>query len=70
MQITLEQFYAWIDEMREMYQREEDQAIRRRDMERATYAVAGKDACERLSNYVPMRRAMAENAVAINRRKS
>ncbi len=55
--------------MREMYQREEDQAILQRDMDKAIHALAGKDACHRLENYVPMRHGMAEGVAEIRNRK-
>lgn len=69
MTITLEQFRKWLEEMREMYQREEEQAIRQRDMDKAIHALAGKDACQRLENYVPMRGAIAQNVSEITPRK-
>jgi hypothetical protein len=67
--ITVEQFNRWIDEMYEMYQREQTQAIRRREWDKATAAVGGMDACERLRNYLPMRAAMQPVATMITHRK-
>jgi len=67
--ITLEQFNAWIDEMREMYEREQKQAILQRNMDKAVLALAGQDACDRLRNYVPMRAAMSANVTQMRSRK-
>lgn len=69
MTITLEQFKTWLAEMREMYQREEEQAIRQRDMDKAIHALAGKDACQRLENYLPMRHGMTRAVAEIAPRK-
>lgn len=55
--------------MREMYQREEEQAIRQRDMDKAIHALAGKDACQRLENYVPLRHGMTQGVSEIRTRK-
>lgn len=68
--ISVEDFEKWIAEMKEMYQREEEQAVRRRDMEQAMYALAGKDACERLRNYLPMRQAMHQSVTEFVPRKA
>lgn len=69
MTITLEQFRKWLEEMREMYQREEEQAIRQRDMDKAIHALAGKDACQRLENYLPLRHGMTQGVAQITTRK-
>ncbi len=46
--MTIEEVFSTIDEVREEFQREEDQAILQRDIHRGIAALAGKDACERL----------------------
>lgn len=54
MTISLERVQRLIDDLHEQYQREEEQAILQRDMEKAVRALSGKDACTRLKNYVGM----------------
>jgi len=46
--VTLEEVFRSIDEVRDEFQREEDQAILQRDIHKGIAALAGKDACERL----------------------
>ncbi len=48
MEITLERVRQLIGELREDYQREEDQAILQQRLDKATAALAGKDACARI----------------------
>lgn len=52
MTISLERVERLIEDLREQYQREEEQAILQRDMEKAARALCGKDACTRLKNYL------------------
>ena len=65
MDISLERLEQFINDLREMYQREEEQAILQRNMEKAVHALAGKDACERLKNYLGMSAGMDANAVRV-----
>jgi hypothetical protein len=65
MDIPLERVHEFIEELREMYQRDEEQAILQRNMDKAIHALAGKDACTRLKNYLDMRSEMHHNAVAV-----
>jgi hypothetical protein len=65
MDIPLERVHEFIEELREMYQREEEQAILQRNMDKAVLALAGKEACTRLKNYFDMRSEMHHNAIAV-----
>ncbi len=70
MQISLERVQLVIESVREQYQREEEQAILQRDMEKAVRALSGKDACARLSNSLSLRVQMDESiAIAQRARK-
>jgi hypothetical protein len=66
MQITFERLEQFINDLREQYQREEEQAILQRNMDKAVIALAGKDACTRLKNNLGMRVEMDANMVAVN----
>lgn len=44
----LEDVLRWIDEVKEEFQREEDQGILQGRLDKASAALAGKDACERI----------------------
>lgn len=66
MQITFERLEQFIDDLRAQYQREEEQAILQRNMDKAVIALAGKDACTRLKNNLGMRVEMDANMVAMN----
>jgi predicted secreted Zn-dependent protease len=65
MEISLERIHDWIDDVYDLYQREEEQAIMQRNMEKAVHALAGKEACERLRNSIGLRAEMAENAARV-----
>jgi hypothetical protein len=65
MDIAIERVHEFIEELREMYQRDEDQAILQNNMEKARHALAGKEACERLKNYLSMRSEMDANRVRV-----
>ena len=62
---TAAELELWIGEMREMYAREEDQAIMQRNMDKAVAALSGKDACERLRNYLATRMEMHEHLLRV-----
>jgi len=65
MTITLDRLHQLIEELRDQYQREEEQAILQRSMERAVQALAGKDACTRIENNLGMRLEMDANAARV-----
>jgi len=65
MDISIERLHTFIDDLREQYQREEEQAILQRNMDKAILALAGKEACTRLKNNLGMRIEMDENAVRV-----
>jgi predicted secreted Zn-dependent protease len=69
MDISLEKIHDFIDDLYDQYQREEEQAILQRNMEKAVQALAGKEACERLRNSIGMRAEMDQNAVRVLRPK-
>jgi predicted secreted Zn-dependent protease len=56
-QINLQDIFDMLADVRERYQREEEQGIRQRDLERARMALAGKDACERIKTEIELRTA-------------
>jgi len=65
MNISIERLKQFIDDVYEQYQREEEQAILQRNMDKAAHALAGKDACTRLKNSLGMRIEMDENALRV-----
>lgn len=65
MDISIERLHTFIDDLREQYQREEEQAILQRNMDKAILALAGKEACTRLKNNLGMRIDMDANAVRV-----
>jgi len=69
MDISIEKIHDFIDDLYDQYQREEEQAILQRNMEKAVQALAGKEACERLRNSIGMRVEMEQNAVRVLRPK-
>lgn len=69
MQIQLDRLEKMIDDVREQFQREEDQAILQRNMDKAIHALAGKDACARLKNSLGMGAAMDANWAAVTAAK-
>lgn len=58
-----------IQDMYDQYQREEEQAIMQRSMDKAVAALCGKDACTRLRNSLGLRFQMEENVVRMNHGK-
>ena len=66
MTITLERLEQFINDLREQYQREEEQAILQRNMDKAVLALAGKEACTRLKNSIGLRVEMDANLVVVN----
>ncbi len=44
-----------VEDLREDYQREEDRALRNRNLEAAIHALAGKDACDRIRRTLEVR---------------
>lgn len=69
MEISLERLAEFIDDLRDQYQREEEQAILQRNMERAVQALAGKEACTRLKSNLGMRLEMDRNVVGVTSRR-
>jgi predicted secreted Zn-dependent protease len=65
MDISIERLHDFIDDIADMYQREEEQAILQRNMEKAVQALAGKEACQRLRNSIGMRAEMDANAARV-----
>lgn len=67
--ITITRVLAWVEDVREQYQREEDQAILQLRMDKATVALAGKEACQRLKNDLTMRYDMDRNMLRVTASK-
>jgi len=67
---TLEDVIRYVDELDEQYQREQKQAIMQRSMEKAIYALAGQESCERLRNWLQMRTDMRNNVAMMTARKA
>jgi hypothetical protein len=65
MDISIERLHQFIDDLEAQYQREEEQAILQRNMEKAVAALCGKEACARLKNNLGMRVEMDRNLVAV-----
>ncbi len=57
MQINLQAVFDMLEDVRVRYQREEDQGLRQHDMEKARFALAGKDACDRIKTEIELRTA-------------
>lgn len=55
MEITLDRLDELLAEIYEDFQREEDQGVLQRDIEKATHALAGKDAIARIRNRIGLR---------------
>ena len=53
--ISPEELSTWLDDLYEDYAREEDQAILQRDMDKATRALAGKEALQRIRTRIENR---------------
>jgi hypothetical protein len=69
MQVDLEKVERFIQDLYEQYQREEEQAILQRNMDKAVAALCGKEACIRLKNNLGMRIDMEDNLVRMQRPK-
>lgn len=65
MEISFERLEQFINDLRDQYQREEEQAILQRNMDKAVLALAGKEACTRLKSNLGMRLEMDSNMVAV-----
>lgn len=65
MHIELDRLNLLLLELRQDYQREEDQAILQRDMDKAFRAIMGKDAIARIANRIGLRMEM-EEGVAVH----
>ncbi len=77
MHIDLQVIFDMLKDVRERYQREEDQGLRQHDMEKARAALAGKDACDRIKTEIELRTAwipdqphLRGEPITIERRKS
>jgi len=60
----------YINELDEQYMREEKQAIMQRSMDKAVYALAGREACERVQSWLELRYGMARNVEVMTTRKA
>lgn len=70
MSITIVRLDQFLTDLWEQYQREEDQAIMQRNMDKAVTALAGKEALTRIKSNLGMRVEMDENvARAIDARR-
>lgn len=67
--ISMEKLERFINDLYEQYQREEEQAILQRSMDKAVTALCGKEACVRLKNSLGMRIQMEDNLVRMTHRK-
>jgi len=65
MNITLERLHHILDDIKEQYDREEDQAIMQQDLAKGTRALCGKEAIQRIRNIIGMRVEMDENIVRV-----
>lgn len=52
----------WIDDVKNQFQREADQGIRKRDLYQSVEAMGGRDACDRITREIDSRCGMIENA--------
>lgn len=68
--LNLEEVLRYVDDLDEQYQREQRQAIMQRNMDKATAALAGQEACERLKRWLEMRNTMSENVAVMTARKA
>ncbi len=67
--MDLEFILEIIGDVKDRFQREEDQAILQRAMDKATMALAGKDACTRIVNELMSRKAMFDSIRAASEKK-
>jgi len=56
-QVNLQDIFDMLSDVRDRFQREEDQGLRQHDMHKATVALAGKDACDRIKTDIELRTA-------------
>jgi len=59
--MDLDEVLGWIDDVLEQFQREEDQGILQGRLDKASAALAGKDACQRIRRDIQMRYGMVQN---------
>jgi len=59
--MDLDEVLGWIDDVLDQFQREEDQGILQGRLDKATAALAGKDACQRIRRDIQMRYGMVQN---------
>ncbi len=63
--IPLSRLAGILADIREQYEREEDQGILQGDMEKARAALAGKEALARIKNTIGLREEMHDNMVQV-----
>jgi hypothetical protein len=63
MHITLDRLAMVLEELRQDYQREEDQAILQRDMDKAVRSLVGKEAIVRIKNHIGLRVEIDQNVM-------
>jgi len=61
MRMDLDEVLGWIDDVLDQFQREEDQGILQGRLDKASAALAGKDACQRIRRDIQMRYGMVQN---------
>jgi hypothetical protein len=69
MRVTLDDVMGWIEEIKEEYQREEDQGILQQRLDKASYALSGKEACERIKRGIRMRFGFQQNIAMVNEKR-
>jgi hypothetical protein len=67
--ITIERVLGWVEDVREEFQREEDQGILQCRLDKAQAALSGKDACERLKRSLEARYGMSQHLAVVNKDK-
>jgi hypothetical protein len=65
MRMELEEVLGWIDDVLEQFQREEDQGILQQRLDKASAALAGKDACQRIRRDIQMRYGMRQTRASV-----
>lgn len=69
-EVSLEDVLRWIDDIKEQYQRDEDQGILQGRLDKAKDGLSGKEACERLKRGIKTRFGFEENmAFVVQKRK-
>jgi len=69
MRMDLDEVLGWIDDVLEQFQREEDQGILQGRLDKASAALAGKDACQRIRRDIQMRYGMVQNREKVSSMK-